>query len=507
MSALRSASLLSVLVLSACGPVATHDGSPASVSTTTPAIEDAPRGVLLILCDTLRADMLDPYGGDVGTPTFSRIADDGTLWLENYAQGSWTLPSMLSLMTGRWVVGEAEALPASAPSLAPLLAEAGFATSAFVANPVCGAKRGFDRGFDTFREFGERTRAEVVTEAFTDWVADAASGPEGPRNWFSWVHLMDNHGPYTPDMVHLEGRRTSGATDADRTAWRAAAREAIPEGEGRIGAWLKRGTHEVLSTRERYRGTVRAVDEAIGQVLAELEALDLLETTLVVIASDHGELLFEHRNHRSTLRRRAQARGESGWELVDGFARGHDLHYREETWRTPLLMMGPGVAAGARVEHGSANLDLLPTLVAALGLDPVPGLDGNDLFDPHTTGRDVVFASGVIERRDGLHDTHAVLDIATDRVWAEVPRAHVTPFDAFDLIGVGYDLLDRAVLEAATLDNGTLDTGAGLDSSVTTDLRARLAAWKRGPALERGDAAGPEAAQDLIRLGYVDGDA
>lgn len=474
-------------------PTATDSNASSDDSTRTPT------GVLLVVCDTLRADVLDPYGGDVGTPTFSRIARDGTVWLENYAQGPWTLPSMASLMTGRWVTDEIESLPASAPSVAPVLAEHDFATAAFVANPVCGSKRGFDRGFDTFVEFGERASARELTGGFLAWLERELARGDAPRDWFAWVHLMDNHGPYRPGAEFRSGPDSGAngpeASPADRAAWRAAADEHLGDAPiTRRLDWALEGSQVALDTRDRYRGTVRAVDAALGRVLDELEARGLLETTLVVVASDHGELLFEHHVYRDSLRRRLRA-SEGSVELTHVFARGHDLHYREETWRTPLLMLGPNVPRGERVEHGSANLDLFPTLLDALGIAPPEELDGSSLLDADRRARDHVFASGVIDRRYGLYETRAVLELATGAVRLEAPRALIADTDDFSLAGVTYRLTDRAPL---LVDEES--------AAARADLGELLTAWKRGSSLGTGDA-DPDAHADLVRLGYVDAPA
>jgi|GEM_PF-2077176 len=479
---------------SSVGDAGTSDRTIASSEARTDASSERPRGVLLLVCDTLRADVLDPYGGETGTPAFSRVARDGTVWLENYAQGSWTLPSMASLMTGQWVTDELEALPAAAPSLAPLLAEQGLATAAFVANPVCGSKRGFARGFDHFIEFDERARAREVTAGFRAWLRALTTDDDADdEDWFAWVHLMDNHGPYRPARAHRRGSTSPGPTAADRTAWREAATEYGGETPQSQLEWVVEGSREVLSTRERYRGTVRQVDAALEGVLAELEDLGLLDTTLVVIASDHGELLFEHHEYRETLRRRLRAT-EGSIQLERAFGRGHDLYYRDETWRTPLLMMGPGVGRGTKVEHGSANVDVLPTILAALGLDAPDAAVGANLLEPTNEGRDLVFASGVIERTYGFYDTRAVLDLATDEVWLEAPRALISDADGdFTVDATSYTIDARTPL--------LIDAD---DRASRIDLRDALEAWKRGPRLATDDRAAPGAQADLIRLGYVD---
>jgi arylsulfatase A-like enzyme len=97
------------------------------------------------------------------------------------------------------------------------------------------------------------------------------------------------------------------------------------------------------------------VDRQIGRLFDGLEQRGLLDETLVVLTSDHGEELFDH----------------------DGFEHGHTMF--QELLRVPLLFWGPGVRPG-RIETPVSLVDVLPTLLEALGLEPLPDLAGRSLW-------------------------------------------------------------------------------------------------------------------------------
>ena len=112
-----------------------------------------------------------------------------------------------------------------------------------------------------------------------------------------------------------------------------------------------------------------AVDEGVGQILGALRTAGILENTLIVFTSDNG---FYHGEHRIDF--------------------GKVLPY-EPAVKVPLLIRGPGVAAGRRVSALVANIDLAPTIVAAAGATPGRVMDGRSLY-PFLSGGQTAWLSG-----------------------------------------------------------------------------------------------------------------
>lgn len=318
--------------------------------------------IVLLLVDTLRRDRLTPYGYPRATsPEIQRrLADRGTVVEEAYAQAPWTLPSLVSLMSGRYpgeVVTDDPAgysLPHGIPALAERLRALGYRTAGFYANPTLHAGNGFARGFDTFYTApptldSMNLHADDVTGRALPWV----DGHRG-RPFFLYVHYIDPHDPYeNPDMP---GGRSPF----------------LPGYDGPVaGTWihgfytgrlqLPDPARDLPHVNALYDGEVRYVDRFIGSLLEALEP-DLRDT-LVALTADHGEEILDH----------------GGWK--------HGQSLYEEQIHVPLIVRWDGrIAAGARLSGTVRLLDLLPTLVAAAGGRVEPECDGVDLV-PALTGR------------------------------------------------------------------------------------------------------------------------
>jgi len=320
--------------------------------------------VLFILVDTLRADHTTPYGYTVHdtTPEIQRrLADHGTVVENAYSQAPWTLPSVVSFMTGRYpgeLLGEdlaAYGIPDGVTSLAERMAALGYDTGGFFANPTLHAGAGFERGFRTF----------YAPPADVEWIrkhADELNRHAVPwlrahqrRPFFLYVHYVDPHDPYeNPDMI---GNRA----------------QFMPEYKGAIaGDWI----HGIYSGKLQladpvldlayinalYDGEVHYADRHIGALLDELDPA-VLRDTLIVLTADHGEELHDH----------------GGWK--------HGQSLYDEQIHVPLVFRWDGrIAADKRLGGTVRLLDLVPTLVAAAGGKADPGWEGASIL-PALTGK------------------------------------------------------------------------------------------------------------------------
>ena len=173
---------LSGLALPSCGP-----NAPA------PPPVDA---VVLVVVDTLRADALGAYGASgAATPTMDRLADEGMLFERCLATSSWTWPSTASLLTGKLppehgLIGkDGSSISPDVPSVAAAFQAAGWATAAFVANPIMDAELGFGRGFDVWEGSDDTwDSASVPLERAEAWLAAREEG----EPFFLYVHLFEH---------------------------------------------------------------------------------------------------------------------------------------------------------------------------------------------------------------------------------------------------------------------------------------------------------------------------
>jgi len=316
--------------------------------------------IILLTVDTLRADHLELYGYDRQTmPTISALAESAVVFDQAVVPRGSTRPSYASMLTGLYpfrhgVRSNGTVLHDDLLTLPEILRRAGYHTAAFVSNFVLvGELSGCDQGFDIYddrledREINrpnyERT-ARGTLQAILEWLAG-----DPPQPFLLFTNFMDPHGPYHPPARFREMFRS------DRQ--RLLEAQEIPRYQ-RIGD--ERNFYDYL---DRYDAEIRYVDEALRILIDELRRRGLWDESLVIFTADHGESLGEH-----------------------GVYFEHHLYVYEETVRVPLLIRFPQVTdpPGAwrprRVSSLCSPLDLMPTILAFLGLEPEQPLDGRNLL-------------------------------------------------------------------------------------------------------------------------------
>lgn len=333
------------------------------------------RNLIHIMVDCARQDLYRTFNPQsrVKTPAFQRLAAGGTAYSNAVAQANCTLPSVATMLTGRYAFtfmqsAEQTVIPPDYSLLSQLLGRHGLATGAFIDNPLISKPMGFTKGWDRFQNWpeskGREAGARVVYEAALGWItAQQAAG----RRFYAYVHLNDLHHPYRSRGDHT--RRHLPAN------WPG-------KGNGVVGAQLPpddRGA-PIHLRRAFYNGEASYHDEQLGRFLDGLERLGLLEETLVVHSNDHGEEFLEHGR----------------------YDHGHSLY--EELLRAPLVLHYPPLfRAGQMVETQVELVDLLPTQLEVLGLPPMPGAHGISLAGHPAARRspDYTLAYGATENGDG----------------------------------------------------------------------------------------------------------
>jgi arylsulfatase A-like enzyme len=287
--------------------------------------------VAFLLVDTLRADRVGTYGyARPTTPNLDALADSGIVFERVVAQSSWTKTSMASLWTGTHPINNGvlrynHVLPEAAVLPAELFREAGYKTVGLWRNGWVEPNFGFSQGFDVYvrprpgaarARVQRRTRSpspltgndEDLTIAALDFLNQF-----GSERFFLYMHYMDLH-----QYVYEEDSAIFGTSYSDA-----------------------------------YDQSLHWTDRLIGTLIGRLEDMGLLERTLVVIASDHGEAFLEH-----------------GFE-------GHARNLYEEVTHVPAILVPPFVLEpGVRVSTTISNGDLWPTLLDLIGLPPLPAADG-----------------------------------------------------------------------------------------------------------------------------------
>jgi arylsulfatase len=332
---------LTLLALAACAPSATGAAAP------------APRSVVLVCLDTVRADHLSCYGHvRPTTPALDALAARAMIFEDAHAAASWTKPSVPTFMTGIFPsehgvfegsahgdAGEvSDLLPEAALTLAEVFAGHGFATGAFVHNAQIRRGSGLEQGFEVYDD--SRGDAADIAAGAREWLARHAASARAERPYFLYLHFLDAHWPY--DVPEADARRfaaSDGEWQSMRRFWKGsgaqdlgALRDAINDG---AVAWTAadRAALEAL-----YDGALAYLDRELGRFLAELGG-----DVAVCVIADHGEEFGEH--------------GKIG--------HGHGL--TDELLRVPWILALPGAEA-RRVREPVSLVDLFPTLLAAAGV-------------------------------------------------------------------------------------------------------------------------------------------
>jgi len=309
-----------------------------------------PRNVILYLVDALRADHLGCYGyARPISPRIDAFARGAALFRHTVAQSSWTRPAATTILTGllprtHGVNGRRDVLAGQAVTLAESLREQGYRTAGFVTNGNVARSFGLGQGFETYQLLPRKHSAatDVNAEA-ADWLQNRW---QGDAPFFLYLHTVEPHAPYTPPLPFRQ-RFAPGVRDEGLLRMNFLHRVE----EGKIAA-----TPEVLRNfLDLYDAEIAANDAAFGELLDLLGQRGLLEDTLIVFVSDHGEEFLEH----------------GGWE------HGRTLH--QEMLDVPLIVRVPGMGSGKVVQRQAQQMDVAPTILDLLNLPVPPGVDGRSL--------------------------------------------------------------------------------------------------------------------------------
>jgi arylsulfatase A-like enzyme len=358
-----------------------------------PTAETTLPPVFVIVVDCLRADHLGTYDYDRDTsPAIDALAADGVVFEHVIAQSNWTKPSVASLLTGTQVSQhglregrlagrtadtaaelDGHTLSQSLTTWAEAMTELGYATAGFVNQGHLADYMGFAQGFATYEY--ELQDGEVVSR-FGAWLETLDGATP-----FVYLHLLDLHFPYRP--TERADRFYDGEARPMRDLMMAA-----PNSIEQLMRERSLEPSEVEEIRALYDADLTIADQRVGRLVRLLQDAGLYDDAIVVVTSDHGEMLVEH--------------GE--------LQHGGDLMY-EPVLRIPWILRLPdGALAGTRVPGFVQMADIFPTVLARLGADPPAGIAGRDALvrveAPATTWPVLAEASGIAGPRalylDGL---------------------------------------------------------------------------------------------------------
>ncbi|MCC6730220.1 MAG: sulfatase [Chthonomonadales bacterium] len=421
--------------------------------------------IVLILVDTLRADHLGCYGYPKPTsPAIDRLAAEGVLFERCYAPGIPTTPAHTTIYTGMHPLshnvvahGGSVDLDRRIPVLAELLQRAGYTTCAV--DNLYDIKPWLARGFEFYVNPSHRHRmrllvsSEEVNARAIPWLRAHAH-----ERFFLFVHYWEPHTPYLPPeryRLFWDGR-----DPADPAVHGLEGLRATPFWEMWGDTWFRKlgpvtDPGYIVSL---YDGEIRHADEGIGRLLAELDETGAASDTLVLLLSDHGEVM-----------------------LRNGIYFDHHGLY-EENIRVPMVARWPARwPAGRRVPGFVQHLDIAPTLLRMAGAEPPEAMEGGDLA-PLATGEAEALYDRVICCESTWQAKWALRTRRHKLIVAREPDAYGTPMREL------YDL---------QADPGETRSLVEAEPALAADMEARLEAWIAAGLAKAGRTEDPLRAQGI----------
>ena len=358
------------------------------------------RNVILISVDTCRADHLSCYGYSLKTtPALDAVAADGVMFTHVQSTNPITFPAHCSMLTGtippfHGVRGNFNyRLDDASVTLAEVLRDHDFQTAAFVGAFPLHSSFGLAQGFDTY---GDQFGVAAGEEAYNERKAEAVSREaiawleeQRQRPFFLFLHYFDPHGPYeAPEPF------------ASKYA------------------------------KNPYAAEIGYTDYWVGQVIEKLKTLGLYDSSLIIIAGDHGEGLHEHKEAE------------------------HGFFIYQSTIRVPLIIRSPGWSTGRQVDDTVSLIDIVPTVLGLLDLSPPPQVQGVDLADylfgrPGPKEERAVYCESIWPMMYGCCPLRGIINDRWHYVWSIKPELYDLRVDAAEM----NNLIDEHPQKARELHN------------------------------------------------------
>ena len=319
--------------------------------------------VLYVVFDTLRADHLGCYGYFRPTsPNVDRMASEGVLFSNAYPTDVPTQPSYTAMFSGQrgittGVVSHAdEHLSDDAPWFPQLLAFKCYTTAAV--STLSHMKKWFARGFQYYmnpvagdRKLTQRVTADQINSIAIPWLRS---------NWkddfFMFVHYWDVHTIYAPPERYRRLYYQGNEKDPSNHSLDGIKENIAYPFVKRLLDAMGEGITDIEYVIAQYDAEITYADEKFGELIATLEELNILEDTLIIVTSDHGESLGEHNIYFD-----------------------HAAVY-EPTAHVPLIFRHPDLPSGKRIEALVQLIDIAPTVLEYFEVDIPQELEGKSLW-------------------------------------------------------------------------------------------------------------------------------
>jgi arylsulfatase A-like enzyme len=326
-----------------------HGAEPAAVAKAEP-----PKYIVLWVMDALRADKVPIFtpGARAQTPNLDELAKTSAVFRQYYVQGNESQTSHSSVWTGLYPAvhnvrlagtGGTWRIETKYDTLAQKLTTAGLYTAAVTGNGYVNEEGGYARGFREYRNMMRETGVENGI-IYGQKIVDAALrrlDAHRSEPTYLFMGTIDTHGPwiarrpwidiYSPGPYNGPFKDFGTAKD-------------LGFKPGSMGCSIIPPKPDIERLRAIYDSAVSYHDQQVGRLIKQLTSWGIWDQTLLLITADHGEELFEDRRC------------------------GHGGSLRESLVRVPLLVHYPArFPGGTVIDEGAEGVDILPTLLDAVG--------------------------------------------------------------------------------------------------------------------------------------------
>jgi len=326
---------------------------------------ERPRYIVLWVMDALRADKVASFtpGARALTPNLDELAKSSTVFRQYYVQGNESQTSHSSMWTGLYPAvhnvrmagaGGSARIDAGLDVVASRLAAAGMYTAAVTGNGFVSEEGGYTRGFNEYRNM-MREAGVPNGVIYGQKIVDAALArfdAHRDQPLYLFLGTIDTHSPWIARHPWIEtySPRYSGPFKDFATA------KDLGFKPSSMGCSVIPPPADIERLRAIYDSAISYHDQQVGRVVAQLKSWGIWDQTMLVITADHGEELFEDRRC------------------------GHGGSLRDSLVRVPLLVHDPArFPGGTVIEEGAEGVDLMPTLLEAVGAPGVAASQGESL--------------------------------------------------------------------------------------------------------------------------------
>jgi len=315
------------------------------------------KNVILFTIDTLRKDVLGCYGNkNKLTPFIDSLQDRCIKFTNMQATGPYTQASFPGILTSSYYLeyGREKKLSPKKTLISEVLKKSGVTTAGFHSNPYVSDYFGWNRGWDVFYDSMEAEvsqevpyiKGDEINKKVDEWLSSYIKGGEY-RPFFLWLHYMDVHEPYVPEKKYVD--LVDPSVNLSKEEMFDLFKNTLLRRD-----LSDKGKVELL--KKLYFAHVREVDGYVEEFFNLLKKVDLLQNSVIIITSDHGDEFGEH----------------------GGLS--HDGKMYSELINVPFLIFDYQKDKGEVCHTLVSNIDIPPTIVHLFGLEPQENFKGHSVL-------------------------------------------------------------------------------------------------------------------------------